>query len=42
MPVLRSHVIKGHPVLPTAIIIEWLAHGALHANPGWRFTALTI
>jgi len=37
MPVLRSHVIKGHPVLPMALIVEWLAHGALHANPGLAF-----
>jgi hypothetical protein len=37
MPVLRSHAIKGHPVLPMALIVEWLAHGALHANPGLAF-----
>jgi acyl transferase domain-containing protein/NAD(P)-dependent dehydrogenase (short-subunit alcohol dehydrogenase family) len=37
MPVLRSHVIKGQPVLPMALIVEWLAHGALHANPGLAF-----
>ena len=37
MPVLRSHVIKGHPVLPMALIVEWLAHGAIHANPGLLF-----
>ena len=37
MPMLKSHVIKGHPVLPMALAIEWLAHGALHANPGLTF-----
>jgi acyl transferase domain-containing protein/NAD(P)-dependent dehydrogenase (short-subunit alcohol dehydrogenase family) len=37
MPVLSSHVIKGRPVLPAALAVEWLAHGALHANPGLAF-----
>ena len=37
MPVLKSHVIKGRPVLPVALAVEWLAHGALHANPGLAF-----
>ena len=37
MPLLNSHVIKGHAVLPMALAIEWLAHGALHANPGLAF-----
>jgi acyl transferase domain-containing protein/NAD(P)-dependent dehydrogenase (short-subunit alcohol dehydrogenase family) len=37
MPILKSHVIKGHPVLPMALAIEWLAHAALHANPGLLF-----
>ncbi|MDA1092160.1 MAG: SDR family oxidoreductase [Acidobacteria bacterium] len=31
---LNSHVIGGHPVLPVAIMHEWLGHGALHDNPG--------
>jgi NAD(P)-dependent dehydrogenase (short-subunit alcohol dehydrogenase family) len=31
---LRSHVIGGHPVLPAAMMMEWLAHAALHGNPG--------
>ena len=34
LPVLRSHVIDGHGVLPMALILEWLAHGALQRNPG--------
>src|SRR5207249_8581446 len=25
------------PVLPAALMIEWLAHGALHPNPGLAF-----
>jgi acyl transferase domain-containing protein/NAD(P)-dependent dehydrogenase (short-subunit alcohol dehydrogenase family) len=33
-PVLKSHYLDGRPVVPLAIITEWLAHGALHANPG--------
>ncbi|HJV67178.1 MAG TPA: SDR family NAD(P)-dependent oxidoreductase [Geomonas sp.] len=36
-PFLRSHVLDGKAVLPMAVIIEWLAHGALHGNPGFRF-----
>jgi acyl carrier protein len=32
--ILASHVMKGRAVLPAAIMIEWLAHAALHANPG--------
>jgi hypothetical protein len=40
MPVLRSHVLGGKAVLPTAIIIEWLAHGAIHGNPGLQLAGL--
>ena len=36
-PFLRSHVINGKAVVPTAMITEWLAHGALHGNPGLLF-----
>jgi NAD(P)-dependent dehydrogenase (short-subunit alcohol dehydrogenase family) len=36
-PFLRSHVLDGKAVLPMAVIAEWLAHGALHGNPGFRF-----
>jgi len=28
---------NGKPVLPVAVIMEWLAHGALHNNPGLSF-----
>jgi NAD(P)-dependent dehydrogenase (short-subunit alcohol dehydrogenase family) len=36
-PVLESHVIDGRPVLPMALTLEWLAHAALHQNPGLAF-----
>jgi len=36
-PFLISHVINGVPVLPLAFIAEWLAHAALHDNPGLLF-----
>ncbi|MFH1418137.1 MAG: SDR family NAD(P)-dependent oxidoreductase [Planctomycetota bacterium] len=36
-PFLESHVLGGRPVLPAAIIMEWLAHAALHMNPGLLF-----
>jgi len=36
-PFLKSHVIDGQAVLPAAISIEWMAHSALHSNPGLRF-----
>jgi NAD(P)-dependent dehydrogenase (short-subunit alcohol dehydrogenase family)/acyl carrier protein len=36
-PVLESHVLDGRPVLPMALMFEWLAHAALHQNPGLTF-----
>jgi len=36
-PVLRDHVINGKAVLPAALAVEWLAHGAMHNNPGAAF-----
>ncbi len=36
-PVLRSHVLDGRPVVPVVLMLQWLTHGALHANPGLRF-----
>ena len=33
-PFLRSHVLGGRPVLPAAMMLEWLAQASLHANPG--------
>jgi malonyl CoA-acyl carrier protein transacylase len=34
---MASHVLGGRAVLPAAMTLEWLAHGALHRNPGLRF-----
>ncbi|MBX9581685.1 MAG: polyketide synthase dehydratase domain-containing protein, partial [Gemmataceae bacterium] len=36
-PVLASHVIDGRAVLPVALHLEFLAHAALHGNPGLAF-----
>jgi NAD(P)-dependent dehydrogenase (short-subunit alcohol dehydrogenase family) len=40
IPVLRSHVIDGRPVLPMALILEWLALGGLQRNPGLVFCGI--
>jgi acyl transferase domain-containing protein/NAD(P)-dependent dehydrogenase (short-subunit alcohol dehydrogenase family) len=40
LPCLESHVLNGRPVLPAALMIEWLAHGAMHGNPGMTFHGL--
>lgn len=37
LPCLVSHVMNGRAVLPAALMIEWLAHGAMHGNPGLAF-----
>ena len=34
---LKSHVMGGRAVLPMAVILEWLSHGALHGQPGLVF-----
>jgi len=34
LPVLRSHVIDGHAVLPMSLTLEWLSEAALHRHPG--------
>ena len=39
-PFLQSHVIDGKAVLPVAVMLEWLAHGALHNNPGLKFQGI--
>ena len=39
-PILNSHILAGKPVVPFALITEWLGHGALHHNPGLVLTAL--
>jgi acyl transferase domain-containing protein/acyl carrier protein len=36
-PVLKSHVLDGRPVVPLALLLEWLAHAALVQNPGYTF-----
>jgi hypothetical protein len=36
-PVLKSHVLDSKAVMPMALMIELLAHGAMHANPGLTF-----
>jgi acyl transferase domain-containing protein/NADP-dependent 3-hydroxy acid dehydrogenase YdfG len=41
-PVLRAHVIDGRAVLPMALTVEWLAHAALHGNPGRTFHGLDV
>jgi hypothetical protein len=33
-PVLQAHQLDGRPVVPLALITEWLAHSALHSHPG--------
>ena len=33
-PILQAHILDGKPVVPFALIAEWLGHGALHENPG--------
>ncbi len=36
-PLLASHVLNGKAVLPAALMLEWLAHGAIHGHPGLIF-----
>ncbi|MFO0807665.1 MAG: SDR family NAD(P)-dependent oxidoreductase [Gemmataceae bacterium] len=36
-PVLRAHVIDGRAVMPLALSLQWLAHAAMHGNPGLAF-----
>jgi len=37
MPILKDHVLNGRAVVPLALIVEWMAHAAVHKNPGLRF-----
>src|SRR5262249_35047805 len=39
-PVLESNVLDGRPVVPMALLAEWLGHAALHHNPGLTFHGL--
>ncbi|HWL94748.1 MAG TPA: SDR family NAD(P)-dependent oxidoreductase [Phycisphaerae bacterium] len=40
-PFLLSHIIDGRPVLPAAVMMEWLAHAAMHAHPGLHLQGLS-
>ena len=33
-PIVGHHQLNGKPVIPMALMTEWLGHGALHENPG--------
>jgi len=39
-PILGAHILNGKPVVPFALIAEWLGHGALHENPGLSLQGL--
>jgi hypothetical protein len=39
-PVLSSHVLDGKPVVPFALMADWLGHGALKENPGLSLIGL--
>jgi malonyl CoA-acyl carrier protein transacylase/NAD(P)-dependent dehydrogenase (short-subunit alcohol dehydrogenase family) len=39
-PVLASHVLDGKPVVPFALMADWLGHGALKENPGLSLIGL--
>jgi NAD(P)-dependent dehydrogenase (short-subunit alcohol dehydrogenase family)/acyl carrier protein len=39
-PILGAHILGGKPVVPFALIAEWLGHGALHGNPGLSLQGL--
>jgi len=36
-PFLTSHVMNNQAVLPMAMMVEWMAYAAVHANPGLLF-----
>ncbi len=36
-PFLSSHVMNHQAVLPMAMMVEWMAHAAIHQNPGLLF-----
>jgi NAD(P)-dependent dehydrogenase (short-subunit alcohol dehydrogenase family) len=39
-PILGAHILDEKPVVPFALIVEWLGHGALHENPGLSLQGL--
>jgi hypothetical protein len=40
LPILEAHVVGGKAVLPMALQVEWLAHAAIHGNPGLLFLGI--
>ena len=40
-PVLADHILDQRAVLPVALILEWLAHGAMHNHPGMQFHGIS-
>ncbi len=39
-PILSSHRLDGKPVVPFALLTEWVGHSALHENPGLLLQAV--
>jgi len=39
-PILKSHIIGGYPVVPLALMIEWMIHACLQVNREWHFHGL--
>jgi len=39
-PCLTGHVMDGKGVVPVALEMEWFAHAALHAHPGYKLHAI--
>jgi NAD(P)-dependent dehydrogenase (short-subunit alcohol dehydrogenase family) len=39
-PILDDHRLDGNPVVPLALIAEWMGHGALHNHPGMLLTGI--
>ena len=39
-PILHSHVMDGRPVLPMALILEWLGQAAMTRHPGMVFAGI--
>jgi acyl transferase domain-containing protein/NAD(P)-dependent dehydrogenase (short-subunit alcohol dehydrogenase family) len=39
-PILDDHRLDGKPVVPMALIAEWMGHGALHNYPGMLLTGI--
>jgi hypothetical protein len=39
-PILDDHRLDGNPVVPLALMAEWIGHGALHDHPGMLLTGI--